>query len=316
MSKNSKILKDILNSKDIIYPHELYRGLCLTEDDFICLEDLFEKCRRENLEKYLRIRNIGNSIIAKDSFLQGIAYREINGPELKLLFKNEYPLDWNRYHELEQEIKKMEKMKKSIKDAKMRHAIDERNEMNVKLVAFNEKNKDILSQINSFNIDDLVYIKDGEISSKEDYDSTFPAYTINEDVLYYLLNAVNLGSSLDIAIAREYFEELTAFQESLDAGLFYKDFSTVDYTGTLHIETIHDYYTALKPNNCIQPTPNFGKVIVDFDQDFTLHCFNICYTCYNGSCYIQTDLSNKEKILERGFVHKALLPERYQQKKK
>lgn len=283
MSKNSKILKRILNSEDIIYPHQLYRGLNLSEDDFISLRDIFKTCHLKALEKYRHIRNIGNKIIAKDGLLQGISYCETSGPELKLLFKKDKPLDYDR----------------KLKETKDHN---KRNELQEEINTYRIKNKDILAQIDSFKI--------------EEHDFGFPSYTINQFVINYLLNAVDLASDLDLIITREYLDELTMFNDCLKNGIFYPDFNTVDYTGILKISSEHTYTSLSQDNTVVMPT-NFGTITVYLDKS-GWSSFKIVYKCADDTCKLYTDINIKDRkrIPDRGFVHKALLPEQYQHRNK
>lgn len=308
MTKASRTIKKILNSKDIIYPHQLFRGLNLSEDDFLSLLEIFEKSRLETIQKYINIRNIGNSIIQKDGMLQGIYYRETARPELSLLFKSSTPVDWNKRN-----CEAHSEDGKEIVDSEAINALAEEKRL------YQERNKDTLDEIASFNLPNYIRTsKNGNIITQkgDQYDNIYPAYVINEEVLEYLLNSVNLGSNLDIALVRDYLDELQQFQSCLDAGFFYPDFYAIDYTGNLSIKSKHDGFIALKPNNSMNIPSEFGKITVYFNNPKGWNFLSIDYTASNDKYEISSDLRNRYLAPERAFVHKTLLPEPYQKKLK
>ncbi|MDE5630613.1 MAG: hypothetical protein K2I70_03335 [Bacilli bacterium] len=314
MTKQARIMKEILNSKDIIQPHQLFSGLNLTKDDFLNLNELFEISRRETVQKFIQIRNIGNSIIQKDGFLQGICYSELEGPKLTLVFKNDMPPDWHKRLYKAQNIgaNTSSDGKGSTDQNAVNLLRDEQNE-------YKMKNKEILEQIERFALS--VYIRTNKygklIDQKNDqYDNVYPTCSINYEFLDYLLNAANLGSELDIALVRNYKDELKQFKEGIDAGFFYPDFKTIDYTGTISIQSRHTGIFALKPNNSLNIPSSFGQINVYFNNPNGWKFLKIDYDASTDRYDISSDFKNDARACSRIFVHKPLLPEAYQKKLK
>lgn len=351
MAKDIKILKELLNSKDIIYPHQLFYGLNMSESDFLSIGSLLEKSHEETIKKYITIRNIGNSIIQKNGIIQGIYYRETDIPELVLIFRDKNPLNWaKRKKAADEKVKKAQKDKKDTekkanenaiekasedaqdnensqpnpqlsakdldkineKEQKVASAFEEVQQLEKEQKEYQEKYKDVLAEIASYDITEKIKINNGEaVFNTDDYDCRFPAITINEQILDYLLNSTNLGSDLDIALVSTYVDELKQFKAALEAGTLYPDFYAKDYTGTLGIQSRHRGLTILKPNNSMTIPSDFGKITVYLNADTFWHVFKLVYTADDNDYDISSDLNNCGEIINRGFVHKALLPEPY-----
>lgn len=357
MANQIKIIKELLNSKDIISPHQLFCGLNLSEQDFISIGNILETSRKETIKKYIAIRNIANSIIQKDGILQGVYYCETDKPELTLIFKDKNPLNWarrkktadekakkalNEKEEYEKKAKEEaaekkakgaennnetneispgfteEKFPKKIskKDEKIDTALKEVEQLEKEQKEYQDKYKDILDEIDSFNISEVIKINNGQAtSSKDDYDSRLPSLTINEQFLDYLLNSTNLGSDLDIALVTNYTEELKQFKAALEAGILYPDFDTTDFTGTLGIQSKHQGLTILKQNNSMTIPSDFGKITVYLNVSALWHNLKLVYTADDNDYQISSSLDNYGRVVNRGFVHKALLPEPYRKNK-
>ncbi len=355
MAKDIKILKELLNSKDIIYPHQLFYGLNMSENDFISIGELLEKSREETTKKFITIRNIGNSIIQKNGIVQGIYYRETDIPELVLIFRSQNPLNWERRKmDADEKVKKAQKEKKDTEKKANENALEKAQEEakdnenapvnptlsdkdldkideKVKKVAaaseavaqlekeqkeYQEKYKDILAEIASYDINEKIKIRNGEaVFDTDDYDSRLPAITINEQILDYLLNSTNLGSDLDIALVGTYVDELKQFKAALESGILYPDFYAKDYTGTLGIQSKHRGLTILKPNNSMTIPSDFGKIKVYLNSDSFWHSFKLVYTADDNDYDLTADFNHSGRIINRGFIHKALLPEPYRNNK-
>ncbi len=312
MSKNTTAIKKMLNSKDIIYPHKLFTGLNLSEDDFINLFNLFEIDRFETTQKFIHMRNIANSIIKKDGLLQGVHYRETDRPELMLIFKKDCPVGWNERH-----YKASHKDDEKTADGKGVIDSQEVEKLNIEKAEYCERYKDILEEVDSFDLSKSLRINNGKATPViSNSDTLYPVYIINEDILDYLLNSTNLGSSLEIALINNYLEELEQFKAILEAGILYPDFTVTDYTGALIIRSFHKDFTALKENNSMNIPEDFGKINVGINGNDSLSVLAIDYWASSDEYKISSTFNNDNRLLERTFIHKALLPEPYQKKLK
>lgn len=314
MTKETRTMKKMLNSKDIIYPHQLFPGLNLTEDDFLSLNEIFKINRQETIQKFIHIRNIGNSIIQKDGFLQGIYYSELERPKLTLIFKNHMPVDWHK-----RKFAAENKGAKSSEDEKGAIDTEAVNALLDEKMAYEEKNKDILEQIERFDLSQHVRTnKNGIIINEknDNYDNIYPACVLNEEILEYLLNATNLGSELDIALVKDYLDELKQFKSAIEEGIFYPDFTTTDYTGTLSIKSKHTGFVALKPNNSLNIPSSFGEINVYFNNPNGWKYLKIDYKASNDEYTISSVFNNDHRTPFRSFVHRPLLPKPYQKKLK
>ncbi|MDE6292906.1 MAG: hypothetical protein K2L98_04415, partial [Bacilli bacterium] len=204
----------------------------------------------------------------------------------------------------------------SKKEEKIKSTLEEVEQLEREQKEYQDKYKDILEEIDSFDIAEVIKINNGEAtSSKDDYDSRLPALTINEQILDYLLNSTNLGSDLDIALVTNYTEELKLFKNALESGILYPDFDTTDFTGTLSIQSKHQGLTILKQNNSMTIPSDFGKITVYLNFYTLWHNLKLVYTADNDEYNISSSLDNYRRVVNRGFVHKALLPEPYRKNK-
>lgn len=69
-----------------IPPSYQFKGLCLDDEDFITFGDLIELEQLQTTEKYLLLRDIANSILAKEKWVETIEYSEKDEPKMKLIF--------------------------------------------------------------------------------------------------------------------------------------------------------------------------------------------------------------------------------------
>ena len=138
-------------------------------------------------------------------------------------------------------------------------------------------------------------------------------YSINEKNVNDLLDSTNFTSDLEYAIAMEYLEELKMFKECLEDGIFYPDINALDYTGSLQIDSHHKYYSSSQDTTLFVPS-NFGIVNVYLNN--VVPFVKINYVCALDKWWTQSTINNADRLLDRGFVHKALLPDQLQQKLK
>ncbi len=242
--------REVLNNPTI--PRFYFKGLGLEDSDFITLRDLIELEKKEVYAKLLRLRDISNSMIDKDSYIDGVQYSEDGEPRLNLL----------------------------------------------------------LSYMSENDFKVSKYTKVGK--------SSYPSYSINEDVLNYLLENKNLKSKLDMMLVSDYLEELTAFKEALTDGTFYANYQLKDTSGTFDISVEHDGYHVEEVRDSIIIPDDFGKVVASREYSGG---YRLWYTfrCSNGGAEYSTNIDktgnirNADSVL---YLHKKLLPEIVQAKLK
>lgn len=275
MTKASRSLKTILENPDILYPDEQFPGIVLEREDFINIDQILEISYQETLKKYIAIRDIANKIAKKKGILKGLVYDETDGLNLTLLLQAS----------------------------------------NIN----SEELKELASKISRYDINDYIWTKNGKIVSKDipknknitdvrDYE--YPTFNISEEILYHLLNSTNLTSELEYEIAHDYMEELTQYQEAIDSGILYPDFSARDYTGNLIISSEHNKLLFERQKDTIDIPSKFGHINLYLTNSggspFTLN-----YHASDQKYTIEGSYWNKTRILTRGFVHRDLLPKPY-----
>lgn len=145
-----------------------------------------------------------------------------------------------------------------------------------------------------------------------------PSYTINEDILNYLLANKNLKSKLDMMLVSDYIEELTAFKEALTDGTFYADYALRDTTGIFEVSVGHNGYHVEEVKDSISIPHGFGKVVAarEFSGGYGL---NYSFFCSDNSANCQTNIEGTGAIRNADttlYLHKKLLPEVVQTKLK
>lgn len=345
MENVKKIIDKIVNNPDILYPADQFPGIILDSDDFISFRDFLELSRQETVKKYTTLRDIANSIIKKDGLLQGIAYSEYGNPNLTLLFRAKKPLGYQkRYNKIKEKTQEeveteiivdgfnnskdknpQTEVTQEYTDArdKLKTLGDQRTNgilnLEHELKDYQEKYKEHLDLIADYHSPIVVHTNKGAIvyANDEDqtYDESFAAYNITEDILDYLLNASNLTSDIEMEFVREYYEELTRYKEALESGVLYPDFAVTDYTGHFNIETNHTRLCIFKQENAINIPKKFGEITICLYNPSLWNDanFSLTYHANDDNYKIKSSLYPKEteNMMERGFIHKALLPERY-----
>lgn len=346
MDKLKKKIKLMINNPDVLHPSNQFPGIVLEKDEFITFNEFLELSRQETVKKYTTLRDIANTMIKKDGIIQGVAYSEDKGTHLTLLFRNDKPLDYQAKLEKIEEKTEEELEYESIRDKfdqepekqhtqhtkeevnkvveardKLRtiEAVRNNGKLNLEdeLKEYRAKYKEYLELIKEYSSPLYVRARDGLVvpSINDQSENYFAAYDITEDILYYLLNASNLTSDIEIEFVREYYNELMRYKEAIDNGILYPDFDVCDYTGDFNISTNHTRFFIYKPENALNIPTSFGLVKIHLYNPSLMSdvSYSLTYNARNDSSDIKSSLGQQEMraMLNRGFIHKALLPEAY-----
>lgn len=281
-SKDTKRLKEILNSKTILTPNQQFKYLGLNNDDFITFNELCDISREESLAKLYALRNFCNIKLVKDGYLKGIAYQEKIRPVLTLLFQQ------------------CVVSKFSITE---KFTIPSEN-----IIVEEEKSEDKENEINKETSEQK------ENKSKKSKDIIVPAYSINSDILDYLLNTPILRSQLDKYLVENHRDLLELFKEYIKDGTFYPDFHVWDSTGLIRISSKHENFVTNRGNDSILFPEGFGEINAYFSNYWSDE-WDINLT-YNPITEKIINQSKYHQIGDRVFIHKALLPDAYSKSKK
>lgn len=148
------------------------------------------------------------------------------------------------------------------------------------------------------------------------YNKTAPSYSINEEILNYLLENKNLTSKLDLMLLKVYFDELTAFKEAIESGIFYHDYSLTDATGEIVISVEHNGYHVEEIKDSIEIPGPFGKVIASRQYNGGYNMDYVYRSSTEESDYSTNiegcgNIKDAHNIL---YLHKKLLPPVIQKK--
>lgn len=267
-------LSKILGSKTILTPNQQFKYLGLNNADFITFNELCDISRKESLAKLYALRDICNHDRNKGDFnyITKIAYQERTRPVLTLLFQQCAVSDFSITETF------------TIPNGTFEDN-DEKNKDNEDNEEKNKNNKE-----------------------KKSKDKTVPAYSINSDILDYLLNTAFLRSKLDLHLVEKHRELLELFQEYIQNGPFYPDFHVYDSTGNILISSKHENFIANMDNDSILFPQGFGEINA-YHQGLLV---NLDSTYNPITEEIKTFVNYPDNVIgERVFIHKALLPRAY-----
>ena len=244
--------------------------------------------RKETLRKLYALRDMCNLDFANYDLIDGIAYEEGTRPNLTLLFQ---PCAVSKF--------------------KITEFFDVPNDEYVEQREEKEQNKKESEEDEKEDKKDKEKVK---ISTKKKKIETLPAYSIDEDLLEYLLTTKNLSSKLDKFLIEKHRPLLELYKEFLEDGTFYPDFRTCDATGNVSISSKHENYLSLGSIDSIVIPRNFGEIKIHFGDAWTT--YKATYTPIEEKVIESENTSLPAGFDERVFIHKALLPGNYSKLKK
>ena len=276
--------KQILKNDTILTPEQIFTNLGIDNGDFITFDELCNLSRKETLKKLYALRDMCNLDFANYDLIDGIAYEEGTRPNLTLLFQpcavSKFKMteffDVPNDEYVEQREEKEQKKKESEEDTETEEKTDK------------EKTK---------------------IPSKKKKTETLPAYSIDADLLDYLLTTKNLSSKLDKFLIEKHRPLLELYKEYLENGTFYPDFKTCDATGNVSISSKHENYLSLGSIDSIVIPRRFGEIKVHYSDAWTT--YNATYTPIEEEVIESENTSLPAGFDDRVFIHKALLPKNY-----
>ncbi|MDE6292907.1 MAG: hypothetical protein K2L98_04420 [Bacilli bacterium] len=279
-------LKQILKNNTILTPEQIFTNLCVDDKDFITFNELCDISRKETLKKLYALRDMCNLDFANYDLVEGIAYEEKTRPILTLLFQ---PCAASRFKLAETVKVPREELAEHEEEKKKKEKNAVKSEDNKEE---NEESKD---------------------TSKKKSNNNLPAYSIDQDMLDYLLTTKVLRSKLDQFLIEKHRPLLELYKAYLDSGVFCPDFQTCDCTGNFTITSKHEDYLSLGEIDSIIIPEKFGEVNMHYSGWDT---YDVTYN--PGTEKMQNANGNNvnSDFGERVFIHKALLPKNFNVSKK
>lgn len=148
------------------------------------------------------------------------------------------------------------------------------------------------------------------------YNNSAPSYSINKEILNYLLENKNLTSKLDLMLLKVYIDELTAFKDAIEQGIFYQDYSLRDATGEFVISVEHNGYHVEEIKDSIEIPGLFGKITAarQYNGGYNIdYVYRSSTESFDSSTNIEGcgNIRDAHNIL---YLHKKLLPPTIQKK--
>lgn len=280
-----KRLKQILKNDTILTPEQIFNTLGIDNKDFITFNELCDISRKETLKKLYALRDMCNLDFANYDLVEGIAYAEKTRPILTLLFQ---PCAASKF---------------KIADA-----------ITVKNVEFIEPEEEDDPTRKEESEDKKEKDEKPKSKAKKKINENLPAYSIDQDMLDYLLTTNVLRSKLDQFLIEKHRPLLELYKDFLDNGVFYPDFQTYDCTGNFKISSKHENYLSLGEIDSIIIPEKFGEINMHYNGLWT--SYDATYTPITEKINNANGESISSDYGERIFVHKALLPKNYNASKK
>ncbi len=282
---SSKHFKQILKNNTILTPEQIFTNLGIDNKDFITFDELCSLSRKETLKKLYALRDMCNLDFAKYDLIDGLAYEEGTRPTLTLLFQ---PCAVSRF--------KMTEFREVPNDV----YIEQQEEKEQKKEESEEDKENKESENKKAK---------AKFPTKKKETETLPAYSINEELLDYLLTTKNLSSKLDKFLIEKHRPLLELYKEFLENGTFYPDFKTCDATGNVLISSKHENYLSLGEIDSIVIPRRFGEIKIRYSDAWTT--YKATYTPIEEEIIESENVILPPRFEDKVFIHKALLPKNY-----